>query len=67
MCVSTTLWPNLFHNTILHALLYTSETWATIKKEEQRVPLTGSGTQTVMEKSVLGISVQEYIQNEIFF
>ena len=30
-----TLRTNLFNNTVLLAMLYASETWATMKKEEQ--------------------------------
>ena len=51
---------HLFNGTVLPAMLYASETWATTKREEQRL-LT---SQRAMERSMLGISLRDHIRNE---
>uniref|UniRef100_A0A8C9S512 ribonuclease H n=1 Tax=Scleropages formosus TaxID=113540 RepID=A0A8C9S512_SCLFO len=51
---------NLFNGTVLPAMLYGSETWATTKREEQRLV----SAQRAMERSMLGISLREHIRSE---
>ena len=48
---------NLFNSTVLPVILYTSETWATIKTEKQRLVMVYGA----MEKSIQEISLHEYI------
>ena len=52
-----TVYANLFNITILSAMLYTSEIWATIRKKEQ--------WQRSMERDILGISLGEQIQTKV--
>ena len=55
-----TLHANLFNSTILPPTLYLNQTWAITMKEKQRLVM----TQTAMKKSMLGISLSEYIQSK---
>ena len=50
----------LFNSSVLPAMLYGSETWATTKREEQRLVT----AQRAMERSMLGISLREHIRSE---
>ena len=50
----------LFKATVLRAMLYTCEMWATAKREKQRL----TTAQRTMERTMLGLSLSNRIQNE---
>ena len=50
----------LFNATVLPAMLYACETWATTKREEQRL----TTAQRAMERAMLGLSLRDHIRNE---
>ncbi|VDM29720.1 unnamed protein product [Toxocara canis] len=52
--MSKTLRAHLFNSTVLPAMLYASETWATTKNEERRL----TTAQMAMERCMLGISLR---------
>ncbi|XP_029639482.1 uncharacterized protein LOC115214427 [Octopus sinensis] len=56
-----TIRTKLFSGIVLPTFLYVSEMWATAKREMYRFGI----TQRTMERSILRITLQEYIRNEI--
>ncbi len=58
--IDRTLRAHLFNSTVLPAMLYASETWATTKREEQRLIT----AQRAMERCMLGVSLRDHIRCE---
>ncbi|KAG6929912.1 hypothetical protein G0U57_004719, partial [Chelydra serpentina] len=52
---------NIFNSAVLPAMLYGSETWALMKREEQQLLV----AERAMERAMLGISLLDRIPNEI--
>ncbi|KAG6940379.1 hypothetical protein G0U57_017518, partial [Chelydra serpentina] len=52
---------NIFNSAVLPAMLYGSEMWALMKREEQRLLV----AERAMEQAMLGISLLDRIPNEI--